>query len=253
MQRSLLAVRFLAAWWFASAMLPAAADEAPASHWVGSAGAVSDYLFRGISQTDRRGAVQAGVEFDAPGGGYVGGWGSNVSWLSDASTPAAPISSRVELDLYVGWRGRFGGDWSYDVGVYRYQYPGRYPAGFTLPNTTEAYAALAWKSVSLKYSQALTDLFGVAGSVGSRYLELAWSRELAPNWQFDVHLGRQQVQHLSTAAYTDWKLGVTRRFGHGWSAALGYVDSNASRALYTNARGRYLGGATAVLGVARSF
>lgn len=237
----------------ATGLAPLRADEVPTSRWTGSAGIVSNYRFRGISQTDRHGAVQAGVEFDVAGGGYVGGWGSNVSWLSDASTPAAPISSRVELDLYAGWRGRFGGDGSWDIGVIRYQYPGSYPAGFISPHTTEGYAALGWRGLTLKYSHALTSLFGVAGSTGSRYLELAWSRELAPNWQFDAHLGRQQVQHLSAAAYTDWKLGVTRRFGHGWSAALGYVDSSASRAIYTNARGHYLGGATAVLGVGWSF
>jgi hypothetical protein len=47
----------------ASALAPARADEAPASKWGGIAGVVNDSLFRGISQTDRRPAVQAGAEF----------------------------------------------------------------------------------------------------------------------------------------------------------------------------------------------
>jgi uncharacterized protein (TIGR02001 family) len=237
----------------ASALAPALADEASASKWVGSAGVVSDYLFRGISQTNRKPAVQAGVEFDHASGWYVGGWGSNASWLSDASTSAAPVSSSVELDLYGGYRGSFGGDWSYDVGLYRYQYPGSYPAGFTLPNTTEAYAALAWKSVSLKYSYASTNLFGYADSERSGYVDLSWNQEFAPGWLLNAHVGRQRVENVAGASYSDWKLGVTRNFGSGWSAALGYYDTNANASVYTNARGHYLGRATAVLSLARSF
>lgn len=237
----------------ASALAPVLADEAPASKWVGSVGVVSDYLFRGLSQTNRKPAVQAGVEFDHASGWYLGGWGSNVSWLSDASTSAAPVSSSVELDLYGGYRGSFGGDWSYDVGLYRYQYPGSYPAGFTLPNTTEAYAALAWKSVSLKYSYAFTNLFGYADSERSGYVDLSWNQEFAPGWLLNAHVGRQQVENVAGASYSDWKLGVTRNFGSGWSAALGYYDTNANASVYTNAHGHYLGRATAVLSLARSF
>ncbi len=237
----------------ASGLVPARAGEVPASKWVGSAGVVSDYLFRGLSQTDRKPAVQAGVEFDHASGWYLGGWGSNVSWLSDGSTSAAPVSSSVELDLYGGWRGSLGGDWSGDVGVYRYQYPGSYPAGSTLPNTTEGYAALAWKSVSLKYSYAFTDLFGYAGSRHSGYLDLSWNQEFAPGWLLNAHAGHQHVANVPGASYSDWKLGVTRNVGSAWSAALAYCDTNAGRAAYTNAHGHYLGRATALLSVARSF
>lgn len=236
-----------------ASMASARADESPASQWAGSAGAVSDYLFRGISQTGRKPAVQAGIEFDHASGWYLGGWGSNVSWLSDGSTSAAPISSSVELDAYGGWRGSFGGDWSVDAGVYRYQYPGSYPAGFTLPNTTEGYAALAWKGVSLKYSYAFTDLFGYAGSEHGSYVDLSWNQPFAAGWLLNAHVGHQYVANVPGASYSDWKLGVTRNFAGNWSVALGYCDTNADRAVYTNAHGRYLGRAAAVLSLARSF
>lgn len=253
MTRYGMAVRFFAASCMASAMTPAVAAEAPASQWVGNAGVVSDYLFRGLSQSNRKPAMQAGAEFDHAGGWYVGGWGSNVSWLSDGSTTAAPVSSSVELDFYGGWRGSLGGDWSVDLGAYRYQYPGSYPAGFTLPNTSELYAALGWKSLSLKYSYALTNLFGYADSEHSGYLDLSWNQPLAPGWQLNAHAGHQRVENVPGASYSDWKLGVTRNFGSTWSVALGYYDSNARRSVYTNAQGRYLGRATALLSLARSF
>jgi uncharacterized protein (TIGR02001 family) len=61
------------------------------------------------------------------------------------------------------------------------------------------------------------------------------------------------VQNVPGASYSDWKLGVTRNFAGHWSLALGYYDTNARRSVYTNARGHYLGRATTVLSLARSF
>ena len=253
MKRSWISVAAVVLWYDASGPAPARADEVPAGTWAGSASVVSDYLFRDISRTNRKPAMQAGVEFDHAGGWYLGGRGSNVSWLSDASTSAAPVSGSVELDLYGGCRGSFGGDWNYDVGVYRYQYPGSYPAGFTLPHTTEACAALAWKSVALKYAYALTNLFSYADSENSGYVDLSWNQAFAPGWLFNAHVGHQQVANAASASYSDWKPGVARTFDSGWSAALGYYDTNANASVYTNARGHYLGRATAVLSLARSF
>lgn len=253
MKQYAMAARAFGTLCVASAMLPALAGETPTSSWVGNAGVVSDYLFRGLSQTNRKPAVQAGIEFYHASGWYIGGWGSNVSWLSDASTAAAPVSSSVELDLYGGYRGSFGGDWNYDLGAYHYQYPGSYPAGFILPNTSELYAALAWKGVSLKYSYALANLFGYADSEHSGYLDLSWNQPFASGWQINAHVGHQQVDNVPGASCSDWKLGVTRSVGSAWSVALAYYDTNARRSVYTNVPGHYLGRATAVLSLARSF
>ncbi|WP_345781822.1 TorF family putative porin [Rhodanobacter sp. AS-Z3] len=193
----------------ASVKLPALAGDTPTSGWVGNAGAVSDYLFRGLSQTNRKPAVQAGIEFDHARGWHVGGWGSTVSWLSDASTSAAPTSSRVELDVYGGYRGSFATERSYDLGAYRYQYPGSYPTGFTLPNTSEIYAALAWKSLSLKYSYALTHLFGYADSEHSGYLDLTWNQPLAPG----------AGSSMRTSVTSKWRTSPVPRTAPGSSAS----------------------------------
>ena len=96
----------------------------------GSVALTSDYVFRGVSQTDGKPALQGGIEFASEGGFYAGAWGSNVSWLSDLSTTAAPISSSLELDVYGGYRGKFSDAVSYDVGLLYYAYPGDFPAGF---------------------------------------------------------------------------------------------------------------------------
>ena len=61
----------------------------------GSVAVVSDYLFRGVTQTSEKPALQGGITWTHDSGFYVGGWGSSISWLSDADPD---VSSQVELD-----------------------------------------------------------------------------------------------------------------------------------------------------------
>ncbi|WP_158881028.1 TorF family putative porin [Rhodanobacter sp. L36] len=238
------------AWVFST---PCQADDAPASKVIGSVSIVNDYLFRGLSQTNQKPAVQPGIEYDHASGWYVGAWGSNVSWLSDVSTSEVPVSSSVELDFYTGYRGSFNADWSYDVGLYEYYYPGSYPAGFTRPYTTEAYASLGFKGITLKYSHAFSNLFGFADSKNSDYLDLSYNYEFSPSWTLNAHVGHQDVSNNPGFAYYDWKLGVTKAFASGYSIALGYYDTNAARSGYTNRFDHYVGRATGVLSLAKSF
>lgn len=219
----------------------------------GSVSAVSDYLFRGLSQTNRGPALQAGIEVDGRQGLYAGVWGSNISWLSDGSTDAAPISSSLEADGYAGWRTTFANGVSVDAGVYTYAYPGTYPAGFTSPDTTEGYAGVGYAGFTLKYSYAFTNLFGFADSRHSDYWDLSWGHDLGAQWALSAHVGHQRVRHVPHGDYTDWNLSVSRSFAHGYAVALGYYDTNADRGVYSNAYGHYLGRATAVLSLSKSF
>ena len=236
-----------------AAAVPAAAAVAPAATLSGSLTLTSDYLFRGISQTDRKPALQAGLEYDWTNGWYLGGWGSNVSWLADGSTPAQPVSNSLELDAYAGHRGSLGGDWSYDAGLYAYAYPGSYPHGYTHPQTLEAYGSLGWKSLKLEYNQSLGNLFGVPDSHGSRYARLSWHQPFATDWQASAHLGHQSVAHHASAGYSDWKLGVDRSINPHATVSLAWYDTDARRAVYSNAEGHYLGRATLLLSLAMTF
>src|SRR5690554_4324388 len=57
----------------------------------GSVTVVSDYLFRGVTQTNENPALQGGVTWNHDSGFYAGAWGSSISWLSDADPD---VSSR---------------------------------------------------------------------------------------------------------------------------------------------------------------
>lgn len=219
----------------------------------GSVALTSDYLFRGISQNNQEPALQAGLEYAADSGFYVGTWGSNVSWLSDTPVPDNDISNSVELDFYGGYRGKFGDTVGFDVGALYYWYPGDYPSGFNSPDTTELYFGISAGVFAAKYSYALTDLFGYTDSDGSGYLDAAVNWEFVPTWTLNAHAGKQWIESNEDFEYVDWKLGVTKSFEGGFAIALAYSDTDAEEALYTNVHGNYLGDDTVVLTLTKTF
>ena len=237
----------------------AAVTVAPAHAGVSrSAALTSDYVFRGVSQTNGDPAVQAGVEFASDSGFYAGTWGSNVSWLSDYSAAGIPVSNSLELDAYAGYRGKFSERVSFDVGALYYWYPGDYPAGFNSPDTGEVYAGLtvaATDTLSLgaRYSHAVTDLFGYVDSDGSGYLDVSASLALGAGWSLSAHGGKQWIENSEAFEYADWKLGVSKAFDNGFSVGLAYTDTDADESLYTNAYGNRIAGSAVAFNVSRAF
>lgn len=243
------------------AALAAALACAASPAFAGASGSIaltSDYLFRGVSQTNQEPALQAGIEYAHDSGFYAGAWGSNVSWLSDTVVPGDDISNSLELDAYLGYRGKAGDIFSYDLGVLTYYYPGDYPSGFNSPDTTEVYlgATLAPSetvSIGLKYSYAVTDLFGYADSDGSGYLDASLNWTFQPGWTLNLHGGKQWIESNDAFDYVDWKLGVTKSFDNGFSVAAAYSDTDAEKALYTNAHGNFLADSAFTLTVSKAF
>ncbi len=99
---------------------PALASEVSEVTVSGNLGLYSQYVFRGMTQTAHKPALQAGVELVHPTGLYAGLWGSNVAWLQDYQ---GYRTGSLELDIYGGWRGNVDNSLSYDLGVIRYNYP----------------------------------------------------------------------------------------------------------------------------------
>lgn len=141
----------------------------------------TDYVFRGISQSQGKAALQGGFDYAHESGLYIGTWGSNVGWVDDI----AKTNNSLELDLYAGYAGE-AGPLSYDIGVLQYYYPGDKIAGTPSPDSTELYLALGWEFLELKYSHAISKhLFGWTGTNGektrnSNYVELNAEYEIAP-------------------------------------------------------------------------
>ena len=224
-----------------------AAAAAPAPEpdftWAGNVGIFSQYIFRGVSQTNEKPALQGGFDLGHKSGLYAGVWGSNVSWISD-SVPDA--SASVELDFYGGYKFGLPADFSGDVGVLYYWYPGSYPSGMVKPNTTELYGALTWKFVTLKYSSSLGDTFGFDTSSGSDYLELNAAYDIVDKVNDTIgkvtlegHVGNQRFKGFSDFDYTDWKVGASTDI-LGTTVGIFVTGTDAEEALYTNRFGKQI-------------
>ena len=214
-----------------------------------NAGAVTDYRYRGISQTRLKPAVQGGVDF-AAGGLYVGVWASSIKWIKDAGGDAP-----AEIDVYGGYKGDIVKDsLTYDVGVLSYQYPGHKLS--VSPVTTEVYGALTFGPATVKYSHSLTNLFGFSDSKNSGYLDLSASFDVGGGVMLAPHVGYQKVSGNSDFSYTDVALGVSKDFsGLVVSATAVYADVKKFGGVpaYVGPNGKNLGKAGLVLGVKYNF
>ena len=228
----------------------ALADEAAAASPIAAnVTLASEYVYRGISQTREKPAIQGGFDYAHASGFYAGVWGSNISWLEDVDVNA---SSSVEIDLYGGYKGKVNDDFSYDVGLLRYQYPGDFPDGFNSPNTNELYVAGTYKMFTLKYSYAFSDLFGFVDSDGSQYIDASANFDLGKGFALGAHIGHQSIKNNSAFSYTDWKLGLTKDFGGGLSVTGAYIDTDGDTALYT-VKGDNIADSRFVLSVTKTF
>jgi uncharacterized protein (TIGR02001 family) len=213
-----------------------------------NAAVTSDYRYRGISQSRLKPAVSAGADFAHKSGFYAGAWASSIKWIKDFGGDAG-----MELDVYGGYKGAVGSV-AYDVGVLGYIYPSNKLTPST--NTTEIYGAVSMGPVTAKYSHSTTNLFGLANSKGSGYLDLSASFDLGGGWSVVPHLGHQRAAGAgnSVASYTDYSLAVNKDFGSGIVGTAALVGTDASKVFYASpANGKFLGKDGLVLTVKYSF
>jgi hypothetical protein len=228
-----------------------AAQAPPAWTLSGNVALVGDYRFRGLSQTYTQPAIQGGAEYGSPAGIYLGTWGSNVSgnqFLNGGS---------LELDVYGGHRWTVG-TIGVDLGLQYYWYPG---ARYNINpgdryNTVEVYVGGRYDQFTVKYSHALTNLFGMktstiggycginadgtaattdclgtGASKGSGYLDLNATFNVVLGMSLALHGGRQYVRGYDRLSYTDYKIGLTRAFG-GTTLGAAWVGTDAEGRFY---------------------
>lgn len=231
MNKSLVPVLALLSW-AAAYTVPAQADE-PESALSFNAGVVSDYRYRGLSQSRLKPALQAGVDYADKSGFYAGAWGSTIRWIKDSGASAGP----VELDVYGGYKGAVG-DVAYDMGLLRYEYVGNKlgeVSGYANASTSEVYGAVSYGLYTVKYSHAVSDLFGTPDSQGSGYIELSVAVDLGEGYSLVPHVGRQIVKHNGHYSYTDYSLTLAKDLGDGLAVSAALVGANTDAYVYVPA------------------
>jgi uncharacterized protein (TIGR02001 family) len=208
-------------------------------------GVVTDYRYRGISQSRLKPALQGGIDFAHKSGFYLGTWASTIHWIKDAGGDA-----NVEIDIYGGYKFE-AASVGWDLGVLTYNYPSNKlnPSA----NTTELYAAGTMGPFTLKYSHSVTDTFGFADSKGSGYLDASATFDLGNGWSVAPHIGHQKIKHNSAASYTDYSVTLGKDLGNGFSLSAAVVGTDADEAVYFTPAGKFTGRTGLVLGAKYSF
>lgn len=210
-------------------------------------GLVSDYRYRGISQTRVKPAIQGGIDYSS-GGFYLGAWASSIKWIKDFGGDAD-----VEIDLYGGYKGSLTADVGYDVGVLTYQYPSNRLSPSA--DTTEIYGALTYGPATLKYSHAVTNTFANPDSKNSYYLDLSASFDLGGGLMLTPHVGYQKIKgpFSDPGSYTDYALTISKDFS-GLVVSGAIVGTDADKSFYSSpVNGKELGKAGLVVGVKYNF
>ena len=95
----------------------------PAVTVTGGVTAVTDYRFRGLTQTNKDPAIQGTVNVNSSSGLYAGVWASSIDGGPDGSTPLLTNYGGAEVDLYAGFTKTLSSGLGFDIGLLYYYYP----------------------------------------------------------------------------------------------------------------------------------
>jgi uncharacterized protein (TIGR02001 family) len=162
-----------------------------AAELTANVGVTSNYVFRGVTQTDDDPAVQGGIDYIHESGVYAGAWASNVDFANDTG---------FETDLYVGYNFKLNENVLFDVGYITYIYHSI--AGD--PDADEIYFGAAFKDVSVTYYSGDRD-----SGADYSYIDLKYTMALPSDFNLHLHYGRQD-DDAPNSDYEDAAIGVSK-------------------------------------------
>ena len=162
--------------------------------WSANVGATSNYLWRGLEQTNGDAAISGGIDYASNSGFYFGTWASNADW-SDEMT--------YELDFYAGFAGETG-DFGYDIGIIYYAYPdSKDDVDFS-----EINASLSFGMFSLSYA-VLADAEGSDFGDDS-YISVDIALPLHAEIDVTLHVGHGTDDFYAGESFTDYGISLSK-------------------------------------------
>jgi len=207
---------WLAAFVMLTYALPASAEDGIG----GSLSVVSDYVYRGISQTNEQPALQGDVHYVGSRGFSVGLWASSVelnSWDGRS----------MELDAYLAYRLPLSVDWATKITAVHYAYPlnSRFDYDYdevfgTLAFRSNLFLTAGWTFDASRYTASTRYLHSDAFSYEAAGVVPLW-RALAAN----LGVGHYAIQGVTGGGYTYWNVGLGYDW-HDWHLELNYIDTS---------------------------
>jgi uncharacterized protein (TIGR02001 family) len=200
------------------------ASSAQAFDISGNVALVSDYRFRGISQTGEDAAIQGGFDASFEPGFYLGTWASSVDF-GDVDDGSGSYGT-MEIDYYAGWSGPIGdSDFGIDVGYTYYQYPGDTvdPTG----DYQEFYLKGSWKDLTIGATYS-DDYYAETGEFW--YFAGDYSLTFAEDFSLGLHAGYNDFDETGFFAtdednYTDYSVSLGYNF-KGVDLAVAWVGTD---------------------------
>jgi uncharacterized protein (TIGR02001 family) len=203
-----------------------AVDAAPG----GLLGVTSDYVLRGVSQSDGEPAVQGEAHYAFARGWSMGLWASQVRLL--------PGHVTSELDAFLQWRAALSESFDLGATATHYSYPGdprpiSYDydeLGLSLSWRDQLYLAASWTPSLNLYSYS----DGLARNHGVLTYEVSLHRSLRSHLDLSAGVGYYDPPGLEYAAYGYGNAQLAWHYGH-WRADLAWIwVQNASHRQYTS-------------------
>jgi len=181
-------------------------------------GVVTDYKFRGISQTDGSPAIQGGVDLDFGNGIYLGTWASQVDFAYGED------ETKFEQDFYGGYGGQLSDTVSYDVGYIYYAYHG----GSHDEDYQEVYGSVSISDLTLGLAYS-DNYWADTGTFYYPYAEYSFA--LPSDISLGFHVGANMFDEegflFEDDSYIDYSVSVGKEFG-GLSLSASLVGTDIS-------------------------
>lgn len=178
--------------------------------------ATTDYVHRGVTQSDGHGAAQLGVDLGFDSGFYAGVWASTVD------IDNGPINHRdAEVSYYIGYGGGISDEWMLGGNVVAYTYPGTegdVDYDYVEYAVTASYDDRLW--IEYAYSP---DLYSTGEHTHNLDVYGEWS--LPAELVLGAGAGFYDVSRPSGDDYTYWQLGITRNIRR-FAIDLRFHDTN---------------------------
>lgn len=177
-------------------------------------GLTSNYLWRGVSQTDDKPAVSGGIDYAMDSGWYAGAWVSNVDFGDDASH---------EFDWYFGYGGELGNGLSYDLGYIYYAYPDSAESDSSNEyDFAEVHTSLSFSNFTLGANYGVNNDDGAEWADGALYVSLDAEFEVADGLSLAFHAGSYRFKDAFDAGnYSDYGFSLSKN-----NFTLGLSDTN---------------------------
>ena len=208
----------------------------------GTVALVSDYRFRGVSQSDKQAAVQGGLTVTHESGVHAGAWASNLAGWGTFG------GANMELDLFGGVKLPVG-DGTLDVGLTWYMYPGGYDKTYfadpyaKLSGTIGPVGLLAgiayaprqqalgnWSNTPQSRTGDAEDNFYVWGDATVAVVGTPFTARAHVGYSDgNPGLGPNGTSVAPTGQYADWQLGLDYALTPV-TLSVAYIDTDIGRA-----------------------